>query len=499
MGWFNAGTDQKIEAPDLFGCVELPEPLNCFGVAEVPYGPKQREALVALLRNDKSQTMSWPALLKQSFTLPSTANTTPLYGSPMLDGALGQVGVVSRVIAGLLEGYEAPRTADGKKKKTGASGKTGSDAAVGSASKKGDVAQFDSILPPELPTSWVQCELCRQWRRVAWFVNSEALPDLWECHMNTWDPDNATCSAPQDGYDPDAENTLGFGTSEVEVDESNFPVGKKFDLFCIRNKVYYEASVQKIKHNPRKPAEKPKVLFRFIGWGARYDELISIDSYRIQPHNLHTNPKASNPRAQEQWQGKKDLYNTETETAKKSSTAAAAAKGKGKGTKTAATSSATNASKPSSSSSAPATAKETASRKRKPAPAAKKPASKASVSKTSSTVPSTAPSASQEYADDFEDIFKSPEPPLSNIRSGASSSRSRSRDGSLAQAMDVTDASMGLEGGLEQSFASSAASSAAQYEDENQAVELEISFTGSVFDNTLEIDEISPEKRAKLD
>jgi len=28
--------------------------------------------------------------------------------------------------------------------------------------------QFDTILPPENPTSWVQCELCRQWRRVAW-------------------------------------------------------------------------------------------------------------------------------------------------------------------------------------------------------------------------------------------------------------------------------------------------------------------------------------------
>ena len=313
MGWFNAGTDQKTEAPDLFGCVELPEPSFCFGTAEVAYGAKQRESLIALLRDDKQQTMSWPAVLKQSFTLPApeSCSKSPLYGSPMLDGALGQVGMVAKVITALLETHTASTTVavDGKKKK-GSGKDTKESSSTGKKSKNADkvVTQFDSILPPEMPTSWVQCELCRKWRRVAWFVDSETLPDLWECPMNTWDPENATCAAPQDGYDPDAENTLGFGTTEVAVDESQFTVGKKFDVFCNRNKVYYEASVLKVKKNPKRPNEAPKAMFRYVGWGTRFDELISIDSDRIAPHNLHTNPLTKNPREQEKWQGAKNLF-----------------------------------------------------------------------------------------------------------------------------------------------------------------------------------------------
>lgn len=31
MGWFNAGTDNAVEAPDLMGCVSLPLPYQCFG------------------------------------------------------------------------------------------------------------------------------------------------------------------------------------------------------------------------------------------------------------------------------------------------------------------------------------------------------------------------------------------------------------------------------------------------------------------------------------
>ncbi|KAJ1432926.1 hypothetical protein B484DRAFT_394733, partial [Ochromonadaceae sp. CCMP2298] len=211
MGWFNAGTDQKIEAPDLFGCVELPTPAMCFGQAE-PYTAKQREALVGQLRDDKAQTMSWPPSLKNCFTQkpkspPTTTTSTasayfassnpasatatatapsatalkaekPLYGSPMLEEALGQVGAVKQVLSVLLEGVEA------KKKGKGVSGRE-------------NAAQFDSNLPPEIPTDWAQCEACKKWRRVAWFVDSKALPDEWHCTMNTWDADNATCAAPQ--------------------------------------------------------------------------------------------------------------------------------------------------------------------------------------------------------------------------------------------------------------------------------------------------------------
>jgi len=112
MGWFNAGTDEKTSAPEIFGCVELPVPSQCFGATEFNYGPKQREALISQLRDDKKQTMPWPAVLRQSFSDEQLSldsgrklgiRTTPLYGSPMLDGALGKVGAVSQVLTMLLE------------------------------------------------------------------------------------------------------------------------------------------------------------------------------------------------------------------------------------------------------------------------------------------------------------------------------------------------------------------------------------------------------------
>ena len=97
----------------------------------------------------------------------------------MLDGALGQVDSVTKAME-----YLSPQSS--------------SSSSAASKNTKTDNSQFDSILPPEVPTSWVQCESCRKWRRVAWHVDGNTLPDLWECTMNHWEPENATCTAPQD-------------------------------------------------------------------------------------------------------------------------------------------------------------------------------------------------------------------------------------------------------------------------------------------------------------
>lgn len=174
MGWFNAGTDEREGPPDLFGCVELPSPACCFGPSETQYGPQQRAALLAHLKNEKAQMLPWPPLLKSCFSTaharvhglsstppgstaaPNTSaasrghnvaaphqdstklvNTAPapllgLLGSPMLDTALGLVDAVSRAYNEI--------SGEGKSKAGGV----------------GD--QFDSMLPPERPTEWVQCE-----------------------------------------------------------------------------------------------------------------------------------------------------------------------------------------------------------------------------------------------------------------------------------------------------------------------------------------------------
>lgn len=297
IGWFNAGTDQKIDAPDLFGCVELPEPAHCFGTSELPYGEKQREMLLNILKSPKLQSMTWPALLKSSFSQESLKTTKkPLYGSPMLDAALGQVDSVFKALAEF-KSSEAITSSPAAGKTKSASAKKGK-----SKDKKEISLQLDDILPPEKPTSWVQCEQCKKWRRVPWHVDAESLPDTWQCNMNTWDQDVANCEAPQDGFDPNVENTVEMKTTEKVNTLEACKIGAWRDLFCTKNRVYYEAQIVKIKA-PKRATGKTMVLFHYKGWSRTFDEWVPFDSDRIAAHNLHTSADFSDPRDQEAYQG----------------------------------------------------------------------------------------------------------------------------------------------------------------------------------------------------
>ena len=233
MGWFDAGTDNKITAPDLFGSVQLPLPASCFGVSESLYGSKQRDFLLAHLQDEKSHSQPWPAAIKACFTTGHTTgamNSKVILGSPMLDTALGQVYAVTEVLQELRAGAPGVIAKGTDKKQAETSG------------------QFDSCLPPEMPTNWVQCEKCHKWRRVAWHVDSDSLPDDWFCEMNEWDPQNANCSVPQDGFDPDRESTLEYKTStDLINDEVNFKIGSFWDIYCLKNCIYYVACVKKVK------------------------------------------------------------------------------------------------------------------------------------------------------------------------------------------------------------------------------------------------------------
>jgi len=73
------------------------------------------------------------------------------------------------------------------------------------------------------------------------------------------------------------------------------------DVYCTKNKVYYEAQVKKLK--PAGEKTIAKALFHFIGWSSWFDEWIALDSPRIQEHNVHTNPNTHDPREHEIWQG----------------------------------------------------------------------------------------------------------------------------------------------------------------------------------------------------
>eukprot|EP00981_Chlorochromonas_danica_P011148 scaffold3779_cov254-Ochromonas_danica.AAC.8 len=311
IGWFNAATDNKVDEPDLFGCVLLPSIESCFGPSEVAYGSEQRKLLVEILRDEKLQVMPWPAVLKKSFNLQamSADKDEVIYGSPMLDTALGQVDAVRKVLHHLQTAINGEKNADGCLTGSKFSVKEFKKSKAKKGSSDDDAMQLDDILPPEKPTSWVQCEDCKKWRRVPWHVDVSSLSDNWTCTMNTWDPEGATCEAPQDSYDPATESTVDYGggvKAESDAKVEDFKVGSWRDVYCVRNKVYYEAQVKKIK-KPTNKKNKPSILFHYRGWSPKFDEWVPFDSERIVPHHLFTNPDTTDPRAQEIWQGKEPV------------------------------------------------------------------------------------------------------------------------------------------------------------------------------------------------
>lgn len=130
--------------------------------------------------------------------------------------------------------------------------------------------------------------------------------------MNTWDPDNASCSAPQDTYNPDRESTIAYQKDQSY--EKEFEIGSWKDVYCVHNHIYYEAQI-KAKRKPS-DSELEEVKFHFKGWSSCFDEWIDIDSDRIQPHHLYTNPDAVRISDQEKWQGMKRPSSAATKTKK---------------------------------------------------------------------------------------------------------------------------------------------------------------------------------------
>lgn len=290
--WYKAGSGDPETPPDLFGSVHMPIFSMCFGESKSAYGDDSRRKLLSILRNEKVQVMPWPQTLRDCFTVDenalSTWNSTPLMGSPMLDVALGQVDAMFRVMKDF-----------------------------GTTSKKFiqevEECQPDDSLPPEVPTEWIQCEGCHKWRRVAWFVDIASLSDSWVCADNFWDCEVATCEAPQDFFDPEMENTINTAVVDRSAVAGALKVNDKKDVFCLKNRVYYEGHVVKI-FDPTNPKDKSKIkgkgdwtkkraLFHFKGWSSCMDEWIDADSDRIADLYLYTNPIASKPKEQEKWQG----------------------------------------------------------------------------------------------------------------------------------------------------------------------------------------------------
>jgi hypothetical protein len=308
IGWFNAGSDQKAENPDVFGCVELPDPVACFGNSATMYSAKHQEMLINILKDDKLQAMHWPTALKSTFNLEQQMALQQsgecVYGSPMLDVVLGQIDSVAKAVREIISTAEcAVDSVDKNKNRTKkVSGNSGSNNKRRSLVEDED-RQLDEILAPEAPTNWVQCDGCHKWRRVPWHVDLEALPDPWTCVQNTWDVDAATCEAPQDAYDASKENAM-YDEQENSFVLADFVPGSWWDVFCTKNLVYYEGQVLRSRQpTGKKKNQSVEILIHYKGWSNKFNEWIPFDSDRFVRHNLFTNPMASDPREQERWQG----------------------------------------------------------------------------------------------------------------------------------------------------------------------------------------------------
>ena len=69
------------------------------------------------------------------------------------------------------------------------------------------------------PGSLVQCDLCDKWRYIPNRILEQGLQETWECKMNTWEPDMASCdiSAEESGEGSGSEVT----TSSVPGSDDN--------------------------------------------------------------------------------------------------------------------------------------------------------------------------------------------------------------------------------------------------------------------------------------
>lgn len=78
---------------------------------------------------------------------------------------------------------------------------------------------------------WVQCEKCEKWRKLPPHISADELPDTWFCTMNSWNPDSASCEAPEDKADAthhEVGNYAGIcGAGKYSYRSMLFGTGKK--------------------------------------------------------------------------------------------------------------------------------------------------------------------------------------------------------------------------------------------------------------------------------
>jgi len=65
---------------------------------------------------------------------------------------------------------------------------------------------------------WVQCDKCEKWRKLPPDISADELPDIWNCSMNTWNPNSASCQAAEDKTDAHHQEV---GASEWQLRQTH--------------------------------------------------------------------------------------------------------------------------------------------------------------------------------------------------------------------------------------------------------------------------------------
>mmetsp|Transcript_11481 Transcript_11481/g.42868 ORF Transcript_11481/g.42868 Transcript_11481/m.42868 type:complete len:1958 (-) Transcript_11481:262-6135(-) len=317
MQWYNYG--EGTRTPLLNGCVLNPNPLALLmkpaasdreaiagkkAEERAPRASRQysntlRYSLLKCLLDEQSRTMPFPDDVSEAFGFPSVAYTEKngfpvdtVFGSPVLDLVLSDSSGLNEVTDVL----KAELKVDDKD--------------IKEEIRSGELRMENSI--PVQPATWVQCEdpKCMKWRKLPWWIEPDNLPDKWYCSMNEWCPELASCSAEEQKWDPAEEATVAWATGDLDKTaldarqsitvaqddgahlavaqmpnpEEKFDVNGKLDVYCKRNKCWYEASILKIVAQDATQTKRveARIKVHFKGWSKAKDEWIYMSGPKAE-------------------------------------------------------------------------------------------------------------------------------------------------------------------------------------------------------------------------
>lgn len=227
LQWFNGGIGQKSGLPDIYGCVMLPpvsgcwEEINC-GEVKCPkhtrsnpitmteYEANARPQLIEWVDDRFQRGSPWCEEVSRYFCpLGSTPNPSLPMGSPVLDYLVTGLDENIRKVSAALKGFDVEVPVEDE---------SGRSRKKGSASDRLQ-STVDEGMPAQAVANWVQCEhpKCLKWRKLPWHVDVDLLPEKFYCTDNIWNPDSATCDAPEDKWDME-DAPIKFDTVEDDFE-----------------------------------------------------------------------------------------------------------------------------------------------------------------------------------------------------------------------------------------------------------------------------------------